>query len=221
MPIPTIQQSFRGPKGASQYVRTDDIVEITFNKSGETYAFPRHEDNIYCLNDVNNIDSGEVFAQITRDKKKLQNIRPLVGTFYVKVKGFAKGENQPPAPKHYEGMGRKDDGTSFKYSYEGFTTLLEVERGNWKGVIIPTMMRYNFADAGDGESTGIKGTGKYSQQLSQFLEFAGIDFDADTIPLSENVLPFLEKTLTDRDNTFMVVVNDGYVTAFAPAPEAV
>jgi hypothetical protein len=118
-------------------------------------------------------------------------------------------------------MARRDDGTSFKYSFEGFTALLKVVRGNWEGVIIPTMLRYNFTDAGDGESTGIKGTGKYSQQLSQFLEFGGIDFDTDTIPLSENVLPWIEKTLTDRSKTFMVVVNDGYVSAFAPAPEAV
>jgi hypothetical protein len=221
MPVPTVRQNFRGPKGAADYVRGEDVVEITFKKSGDTFAFPRDEENIWCLDEVDSIDSGEVFAQVTRDGKRLQNIRPLVGTFWVQLDGFAKGEGQPPAPKSYEGMARRDDGTSFKYSFEGFTALLKVVRGNWEGVIIPTMLRYNFTDAGDGESTGIKGTGKYSQQLSQFLEFGGIDFDTDTIPLSENVLPWIEKTLTDRSKTFMVVVNDGYVSAFAPAPEAV
>lgn len=221
MPIPTVRQTFRGPKGAAQYRRTDDMVEITFNNSGETYAFPRNEDSIWCLDDVNRVDSGEVFAQLTTNKKALQNIRPLVGTYWVKVSHFAKGKNQPPAPKRYEGMGRRADGESFKYSYDGFTVLLEVVRGTWEGTILPTMLRYNFTDAGDGESTGIKGTGKYSAQLSQFLEFAGIDFDTDSIPLSENVLPWIERTLIDRGKTFMVVVNDGYVSAFAPAPEAV
>ena len=221
MPIPTVQSNTRGPKGAAKYVRNDDIVEITFTKSGETHAFARNEDSIFCLDEVNKIDGGDVFAQLTRDKRKLQNIRPLTGSFWVKVSKFAKGQNQPPAPRSYEGMARKDDGTSFKYSFEGFTILLEIVRGNWEGTIVPTMMRYNFIDAGDGEATGIKGTGKYSAQLSQLLEFAGIDFDTDTIPLSENVLPWIEKTLIDRDKTFMIVVENGYVAAFAPAPEAI
>lgn len=224
MPIPKItkQNRGRGQRGAAIFEKlSDEEIQITFRKTGDTFVFPNDDERVYTDVDLFNssIEQADVYAQISKDETKLFAVRPMTGSFFVKVDGFASPKDQPPSPRSYEGMARKDDGTSFKYSFEGFTVLLKIQKGEWQDTIIPSMLRYYFMDAGDGNSTGIKTTGKYSQQLAQFLDFAGLDFDNDTIPLSENVLPWLEKTLTDRNKTFMIVVEDGYVSSFAPAPE--
>lgn len=223
MPIPKIEsnKSGRGQRGSAIMERTGDEISITFRKTGDTIVFPNDEERVLCDIFERDVHRADVYASVSKDQTKLFDVRPMTGSYFVKVSGFAKPKEQPPSPKSYEGMARRQDGTSFKYAFEGFTVLLDVLKGEWKGTTIPSMLRYYFVDAGDGESAGIKTGGKYSQQLAQFLEFAGLDFDTDTIPLSENVLPWLEKTLVDREAVFMIVLEDGYVSAFAPAPEGV
>jgi hypothetical protein len=132
--------------------------------------------------------------------------------------GFAHAEDTLPAPKRYEGMGRKKNGETFPYNFEGFNVLVEIQEGAWAGTVYPSMLRYLFTDAGDGETCGIRTGGKHAQILANFLENAGLDFDVDTIPLSDNVLPWLESELVSRGARFMIVVGNGYVDSYAPAP---
>jgi len=226
MPIPKMTKrsnSGRGLKAKAHMTKEGDTLTLTFD-SGETLTFHRddkttEEKNIFCDIFDTEINNAHVFASVSKDRSKLFYVRPLVGSFFVRVEGFAHPEGQPPSAKHYEGIATDRNGKPFKYSYDGFTVLMKVLNGEWKGTTLTAMLRYYFHDAGDGQTTGIRTEGKYSQQLAQFLEFAGIDFDNDTIPLSENVLPWLERTLVDREKPFMIVLNNGFVDAFAPAPE--
>ncbi len=239
MPIPSIEVRSRGPRGEATLTKFPDTLDVTFQADGQTLSFSRRDPEAIGF-DVESVPFPEtpattagistaegaapsaptmkVFADVSGDKKKLYSVRPLVGSFFVKVVGFAHAEDTLPAPKRYEGMGRKKDGTTFPYNFEGFNILVEIQEGSWIGTIYPSMLRYLFTDAGDGETCGIRTGGKHAQILANFLENAGLDFDVDTIPLSDNVLPWLESELVSRGARFMIVVGNGYIDSFAPAP---
>jgi len=214
MPVPSIRSYKKGPRGEATLKKLQKKIKVTLTKTGEEFEFPKDDEHVTCTI----AKGGNVFVTISSDKNVLMDVRPIKGAFYVKVKNFAASKDKEPAPRHYEGMGRKKDGETFNYSYEGFTVILEIIKGDWKGSTIPSFLRYKFVDAGDGESAGISGTGKHTEILFNFLELAGIDLDVDTIPLSENILPWLEQTLMARSSVFQAIVADGYIQAFAPSP---
>lgn len=243
MPIPSIEVRSRGPRGKATITKYPDTLDVTFEEDGQTLSFSRRDPEAIGFDvgkvpfpapstvstpGISTVDGAtpeaptaptmKVYAEVSGDKKKLFGVRPLTGSFFAKVVGFAHAEDVLPAPKRYEGMGRKKDGTTFPYNFEGFNVLVEITEGAWVGTIYPSMLRYLFTDAGDGETCGIRTGGKHAQILANFLENAGLDFDVDTIPLSDNILPWLEAELVSRGARFMIVVGNGYVDSFAPAP---
>jgi len=214
MPVPQIRTYKKGPRGEALLKKLSKKIVVTLAKTGEVFEFPKDDEDVRCLIPK----GGQVFVTLSSDKNTLMGVRPLKGAFYVKIKSFAASKDKEPTPRHYEGIGRKKDGETYPYSYEGFTVILEIVKGDWKKSTIPSFLRYKFVDAGDGESAGISGTGKHTEILFNFLELAGIDMVIDTIPLSENVLPWLEQTLLARNSVFQAIVAEGYITAFAPSP---
>lgn len=217
MPIPEVRVFTRGPRGAAQFMKYPDRVEVTFDKDGQNLSFSLADKESLGF-DPDKVQSGKVFATVSGDKKKLWGVRPLSGSFFARVKGFVHPDDQLPSPKRYEGMGRKKDGTTYPYNYEAFSVLIEIQNGEWAGTIVPSQVRYLFADAGDGEVAGIRTGGKHAEFLANFLENAGLDFDVDTIPLSDNILPWLEAELVSRQAEFMIVVDNGYIQSYAPSP---
>lgn len=213
MAIPRKRYPNRSIKGVGDYKIVGEKIITQLDGEDNERSFDRKD----IAHEVP--DTGRAYFNLKNDGT-LFGVRPERGMFYVKVIRFAHPENQEPAPRRYEGMGRKKTGESFSYSFEGFTILLEIQRGGWKGGIIPSMLRYLFVDAGDGETAGIVGSGKNSTLLENFVVLSGLDPETDSIPLSENVLPWLEKTIAERDATFMVTVENGYVQAIGPTPEA-
>lgn len=235
MPIPQIEVRQRGPKGSAKMEVTPDEVLITFTKDNSLLRFDRHNEDEVGFDltqiplettpspngDGTTRQTAQVFAEVSGDKKKLFGVRPLTGSFFAKVTGLAHAEDQLPTPRRYEGVARRKDGTTFPYNFEGFTILVEITKGGWAGTVIPSMLRYLFADAGDGETAGIRTGGKHAGILANFLENAGFDFDTDTIPLSDNILPWLEAELVSRGSEFMIVVDNGYIESYAPSPVGV
>ncbi len=244
MPIPQIEVRTRGPKGPATITITSTHVEVVFDKDSQLLTFARNEEDAIGFdvtkipttdkvqstiagvedlvqgNPVNTtpVKTARVYAEVSGDKKKLFGVRPLTGSFFAKIRDFAHAEDQLPTPRRYEGMARKKNGETFPYNFEGFTVLVEITTGEWAGTIFPSMLRYLFMDAGDGETAGIRTSGKHAQILANFLENAGLDFDTDTIPLADNILPWLESELVGRAEKFMIVVNKGYIDSYAPAP---
>lgn len=219
MPIPTITTTYKKLKGAANVEIHQDRVIVTFEDSGEPISFPRTDETVKV--DVTNIQNGRMYAEASGNKQTLWGLRPLSGSFYVKFAGIAKAEGQVASPRRYEGTFTANDGTVQKYSYEAFIPLFEITRGSWEKTIFPGFLRYKFALTNDGQEMGLRTRGKHAELLAQFLECAGLDFDIDTLPVSENVLPWLETTLVDRGRQFMLVVENGYVAAFAPVPEGI
>lgn len=218
MPIPSVQRKKTyGPRGLANVEVHEDRVTVEYEKSGELLSFPTNDPEAIL---AENVHDGTLYVQVSKDKTKLLDVRPARGTFIVKVKGFAKRKDQEPTPRHYEGMGTKANGETFPYKYDGFTVLLEVAEGEkWMGTTIPCFLRYLFVDAGDGTTAGVKVGTNHAETLVNFLELAGLDPEVDTIPYSENVLPWLEQTLIDRGKVFMVIVDDAFVEGFAPKLE--
>lgn len=217
MPIPEIRVFNKGPRGAANLAIFPDKVEVTFDRDGSMHSFSRSDADALGF-DPSIVPEGRVHATVSGDKKKLWGVRPMEGSFFAKVDSFAHSEDTLPTPKRYEGIGRKKNGETFPYNYEAFDVLVRIQNGDWTDTIIPSQLRYLFTDAGDGESAGIRTGGKHAQVLANFLENAGLDFDVDTIPLSDNVLPWLEAELTSRDEQFMIIVDNGYIQSFAPSP---
>jgi len=218
MPIPKIRPKAGLRKGPAKFTLNGRIATVTFlDAQGQPYSFDLDDPNLEHA-DVSSFPEGAVFATVSGDGSRLYSIRPLTGSFVVKFERFAAPEGELPAPKHYEQTFTADDGTTRRSSYEGFTALLRITAGPWAGAILPSFLRYGFVDAGDGVTTGLKSRGRHAERLAAFLEYAGLDLQSDTIPYSENVLPWLEKTLQERNHDFMVVVDNGYVEGYGPAP---
>src|SRR3989304_4474941 len=215
MAISTKKNSKRRSKisGAATYRKTGNDLVVVIDDLDEELTFQAGSDKV--LFDPATTLDGRVFVDISSDKEKLMSVGPLVGTFFVKVKEFAKGPDQLPSPRHYE---IPVDGGKRLWVYDAYTVLLEVVTGAWTGTVVPVNVHYTFVDSGDGESASLELGGKHNSTAVVFLECAGLDFDTDTIPLSENILPWLEKVIVERGRTFMAIVNDGYVSAFPFAP---
>jgi len=222
MPIPKIQPKAKSKvglrKGPAKFTLNGRIATIAFlDAPNQPYSFDLDDPNANHEN-VSSYPEGAVFATVATDGSRLYSIRPLTGSFVVKFDRFFAPAGELPAPRHYESTFTADDGTTKLNTYEAFTALLRITAGPWAGAILPSFLRYGFVDAGDGVTTGLKSRGRHAERLAAFLEYAGLDLQSDTIPYSENVLPWLEKTLQERNHDFMVVVDNGYVEGYGPAP---
>jgi len=135
--------------------------------------------------------------------------------FREKVTGFVARQDEEPAPqtKHVEFTDRA--GKHHSYDYQYFLALIEITDGEAKGAVMSAMVRYKFAEVEEEvkdklrKVVGIKGHGKYTDFLADFLEVTG---GADTpMPWSDNILPTLEKRILRADKEFAFVVKNGYI----------
>lgn len=231
MPIPKKTQSGGGSFGGrgssfikkpAKYELVDRVARITFFDNPEKVFAFNIDDTEHVREPVENYPQGAVFATIDAKNNILYGLRPLNGAFLVQYAGIPAPEGQLPAPKHYEKTGRNSEtGEVFTSSYDAFTVLLRVVSGSWAGTILPLFLRYKFEDAGDGEITAVNTyNSSYGEMLAAFLEYAGLDPETDTIPYSPNVLPWIDRTLKERNQTFMAIVQDGYVEGLGPKPDA-
>lgn len=196
-------------------VRDDAELVIQF-EDGDRFIVP------YDMSVVGLVDDGKYRVSLSSDGSTLFGIVPANGTFVVRYDGMVAAKGELPTPKMITGGPRKTkDGkkTWIAPDYLAFTVLLRIVSANCKRMTIPYQLNYSFEQYKDTDETSIPLGTKAFERTATFLQLAGMDFNKDSIPFSENVLPYLDKLFSTRNTKFQVVVKNGYIdSAFELAP---
>jgi len=186
----------------------DDAELIILMEDGDRYILP------YDMSEVGVITDGTYRVTLSTDGSKLFGLVPAKGTYIVRYDGMAVKEGELPSPKLIKGGQRKrkdGKGTWDAPDYLAFTVLLRIASKICKGMTIPLQLNYTFEQYRDSDETVIPLGTKAFERTANFLQTAGMDFTTDSIPFSDNVLPFIDKLLLGRNKKFQVTIKNGYV----------
>jgi hypothetical protein len=202
-----------GIGGIARIAVDDKFVHVTFPEENKNYRLFRED----CPDYVVKHGAGEMYVRLSSDTLKMYSARPLRGTLPVKLEKFPHEENKPPMM--YTQVGHSKDGRSFNSLK--FNVLLKVIAGEWMDFIIPFSVNYAFA-ASTGDPTIAAITGAGMKKCEDFLVKFGWDFMGDTIPMSDNVLAYVEKILLSRNKVVLVELGDkGYINALTYPPDGI
>jgi hypothetical protein len=203
-------------------------VRVLKDKVKVIYA---DEDNFireFPIEDVEGVaySAKDVFVSLNKDETIVRSIRPYAGTFVVRLQKFFAMPDEPPAT--FEEIARKvefTDKEGKKKSFMApartiFTALLEVVAPGepYDGAIYPYRVPYAVdRDMATGNFM-IAGSPRNCQQMKDFLEKFGYDFNEDSLPHSSNVLPQLEAVLLEREKSMFGIVQKGYINTIERIP---
>jgi hypothetical protein len=153
--------------------------------------------------------AGKWYVTLDGDNKKVFGYRPVNGLFVGKVNKFVARNDEVPTPQTHIG---KD------WSYQYFTVLLEITKGDNEGLVVPCMLRYHFSEAQEDEKSVVAYShpkSKYTPMLMEFCECAGV-WNKGIMPYKDNILPLIEKRVMHEAKQFQFVLKAGWVDSFIP-----
>lgn len=224
MPIPVRTTSNRGPTGVAQVRIMSRIVKVQFD-DGDLYEFSKEDcpDELLNAPFAKKSDPVELSVSLSPDGGTIFNVRPASASHIVKFNRFTAPRDQSPTPKLVERQvkQRRKDGRSFvideHFEYFG---LLEIVAGNYEGMDLLYSMWYLWVDE-DGIAR-LEGPNRRVQENIDLLRFAGVDLNEDTIPYTDNVIPYLESLLQRLDTPFLANLNGrGWIDSISALPEGV
>lgn len=189
------------------------LATVRVSKKDVKVVFEDDPDNLYEFtldNCPDNVRSGKWQVALSGQADKMYSFGPVSGAFYMRFVQIACQEGQLPSPSHIS--------TSFTdpqtkkvvpIEYDAFTCILEIAKGKDAGLTVPYFLRYNFGEM-DGEVSFTHGKSKYTKQLTDFMEAAGV-FSKGPMTYSDNILPALENRMLEKKRLFMVIMKDGYI----------
>lgn len=224
MPIPIRTTSNRGPSGVAQVRVMSRLVKVQF-KDGDLYEFPKEDcpDELLNAPFAKKSDPVELSVSISQDGGTIFNARPAAGSHIVKFSRFTAARDQSPTPKLVERQvkQRRSDGRSFviEEHFEYFA-LLGIAAGKFEGMELLYSMWYLWVD--DDGIALLEGANKRIQENMDLLRYGGVDVNEDTIPYSDNIIPYLETLLKGLDTPFLANLNGrGWIDSIAALPEGV
>jgi hypothetical protein len=195
-----------------QFARGDSgvaTVKVAGDKSKVKLIFDETGKELVCTEFPKDLRAGKWYITLDSNNKKVFGFRPVNGLFVGKVQKFVARNDEVPTPQTHIG---KD------WSYRFFTILLEITRGENKGLVVPCMLRYHFAEAEeDGKSVVAYDhpKSKYTPMLIEFMDCAGA-WEKGIMPFKDNILPLIEKRVMHEDKEFQFVMKGGWVDSFIP-----
>jgi len=219
MPIPrgfTIQ----GPSGVAVVRLYKTKVNIEFAEDGSQYSLPRDA----CPDFLKK--GGKMYVELSSDGGRLRRVRPVDEVVTVGFLGFTRPEGSAiPVPQTKVREWRdKQTGTIRRRETLRFTAVMAILEEPWVGCRIYGPLEYRFRPKEvNGETVmGIPGrSARDYLRLIGFLEAAGLDFEVDDIPVSDNVLPGLEELLLERQRPFLCTLGDtGWPEEYSKLPKS-
>lgn len=208
------QSSSYGDKGQAKVLvntkNTDRILvkmrAQNWNKSTKQMDYEVKEFKLLrsdCPDEVQSIihTTDNAFVRVSSKGDKIYQFSPWVGQFEGHFVGFSVAKGETVAPKTFKGA---------DWQYDYMTALVEITSGQFKGAVVPYMLRYHFAEGSDGEVLYDHGKSKYTAQLMEFLEITGA-WEKGAMKYKDNVLPMLQKRMLEADRKFKFVVKDGNI----------
>lgn len=215
MGTPYEERRKKGHGGAAEVRKLKDSIKVVFKqKDGTLLTYEFSEDDCLC-----DLHVGDVFAQLTKDNTQIQAIRPLHGSFVMKLNDFGHRQGQPPTfrTERARTVYYKDKDTGEDRSFPvdarlAFSALLEiVDDKEWMGTIVPFTVPYTVDQDRITGVAMIAGEPSNAKAMRYFMEMFGFDFEEDAIPYSPNILPMLLSVLHEADAYVQVKVENGYI----------
>lgn len=159
------------------------------------------------------VRSGEFSVALSKDGKKMYSLYPLDGMFTGKFVRIQAREGEVPVPQSFQS-------SEGGWGYLHWTPIVVITSPKeFAGMEVPfRRMRYHF-DAVDEEIRGktyqVVGINhqqsKYTAILVDFLDATGV-WDNGPMKFSANILPDLQKRMSQADKSFQFVLKDGWVS---------
>lgn len=206
MPTPRgVSRFVPGPSGIAlvRLYKTKCKVEM---EDGSLYELSKESIPSYLTK------GDKLYVSLSEDTTRIRSARPISGTHIVGFIGYTRpeGRDHPPYPVLKERKWRdKKTGVLKRDEYYGFTARMQILEGDHEGMRLYGPLEYRFTEVEQAgtQVAGIWGkTARAYVRLITFMESAGFDWDTDTIPWSENVLPFTEELLFERCQPFQVTL---------------
>lgn len=211
MAIP-ISKGGKGSSGLAEVTVTSNKIRVVFVDGGQVIDVLKEDAPDYIV-------SGRQQVTLSPDNNKIYNARPCGGSHMAEFIGFASSDANPPTPRRVDARsGISKAGKKYNIdAHLEFTVLFRITRGTWKGYQIANNLFYCFLPY-DGDITQISGAG--SKKVEEVLEALGIDYTTDSIPFSENILPYLEKLLLSKKQPLIISLTaDGWIDTVVEAPD--
>ena len=148
---------------------------------------------------------------------------PPSSTCLVRFVGFGNRQNEIPEPYIKRGGPRKGKNGSSWFAPDEltFSAKLEVvDKSPYNGLSIPYSLPYAFEQYPGTNTTMITAAQTRLIRIEEFLRITGLDLATEDIPFSDNVLPWLERRLTQTPKIFSVSLNDkGFIQNLVDIPD--
>lgn len=186
--------------------------------SGKTFVSEPAEGVTVVLNQ-------KVFVRLSSDGTMIYYCGPWDGLHPGEFLGFVRGRDQQiPVPIHKPGGERRrgrNGGWYITRDRDTFAMEFRLLAEPFAGVRTSTYFEYNFVIQQDGQ-VGIAG-GASARRLWSALASLGMNMDVETIPPSENVLPWLEQRLLEltANRQFLLGFDNGWLETIYQAQNQV
>lgn len=167
----------------------------------------------------------KAFVKLNSEGSVVWQISPEPGNYIVRFLEFGHKKDMPPEPFMADAkVGTARDGRKFEIpAMLKFTATFEVIKGAGKHLTAVMSIPYAFLPytaPGETQPSLAMIAGRGKGKLEEFLRDAGMDFNADSIPWSENVLPVLEEMLKSKNLELVAEVgNGGWINSLTEVPE--
>ena len=205
MPI-TVEKDY-GPRGVAQIVSTEKKIAVAF-VDGKNYSLLM-EDQTPAMKAILEDREGKYMISLDRDLLRVESIAPIGGLSKAKFLKFPAKKDMPPAPRLKPAVQYKDKVIP---EHLEFTCLYELTSSKYRGMTGLYFLNYCFRPS-EYEGTQISIlSGVGARKVEEWLQLHGFNFATDSIPWSDNVLPWLEKEIIARDAVIQVEFADkGYI----------
>ena len=150
-------------------------------------------------------------AQLSSNKDKLYQVRPINGVFPGKFVEFVAKKDQPPSPTMSSGKP--------EFQHLIFRPLFILTRDDVAGMRVGYRwgLDYSFvAGADDFVKYGKQlDRSVHMQEVDEFLTLTGV-WDKGAMNYNDNLLPFFQRRALEANKTLLIHVENGYIKALIP-----
>lgn len=150
-------------------------------------------------------------AQLSSDKCKLYQVRPINGVFLGKFVEFVAKKDQSPSPTMSSGK------PEFQHLICRPLFVLTPDNVANMKVGYRWGLDYSFAEGADGFVKYGKQLDRstHMQEMDEFLTLTGV-WDKGAMKYSENLLPYFARRALEANKSVLIHVENGYIKALIP-----
>ena len=201
------------------------LAEVRILKTGVRVLFQDNSNDIF---DIQNTEKKAAWEEgrpggmfritLNRNNDRIFMVRPPEGVYVFSFTEFARGYDQQTKerflkpPKIQRGGKRNGkNGTWYQPDRMVATARCTVHSSDKKynDLVCTVNIPYTWQEGMPGDGAIFTGEAYEVAQLQNFLDLGGVDFEKDTVPYSENVLPVLEHLMQRETNKFTSEINEG------------